>query len=129
MTRLNANQKSEESAASLSEIKQALNNAIREVEALAKVSSSTAPSKIAARIDEEIADELRIFADGRDSIAREYGLETFAEVMTEFAAGERAINRAWSASADGYVEEAANCIQRGLDRLEAAEKALTAAEK
>ena len=129
MTRLTANQKSEESAASLSEIKRALSNAVKEVEALAKVSSQTAPSKIAARIDEQIADELRIFADGRDSMTTEYGLTVFADVMSPFAAGERAINRAWSAAADGYVDEATTCIERSLMMFKDAQTELEQAEK
>jgi hypothetical protein len=32
--------------------------------------------------------------------------------MTEFAAGERAVNRSWSAAADGYVDEVAVCLEK-----------------
>ena len=44
--------------------------------------------------------------------------------MSEFAAGERYMNRAWSASADGYVEEAASCIDQATSNLHAAQEAL-----
>ena len=32
--------------------------------------------------------------------------------MSSFAAGERYINRVWSASADGYIEEAATYLKK-----------------
>ena len=105
--------KSDKTEASLAEIKTSLGHAIAKVDELSGQvkSDSLAPSKIAERID-DIAEDLRIFADGRDSITAEYGLNTFADVMTKFASGERTINRAWSASADGYLDEASQCIER-----------------
>lgn len=57
------------------------------------------------RIDDELAEDLASFADARESIAHRFGLQSYADVMTRFALGERNINRAWSASADGYVDE------------------------
>ena len=47
----------------------------------------------------------------RESIAHSYGLQAYAEVMNRFAAGER-LNRVWSASTDGYIEEAHRYIER-----------------
>ena len=127
-SRRTATQKSDKSAANLDEITQALERAIVSVANLSKVSSGIAPSKIAQRIDDEIADDLRIFADGRDSMTTEYGLDVFADVMSPFAAGERAINRAWSASADGYIDEATDCLQRGHQMLVAAHEVLIQAK-
>ena len=72
------------------------------------------PRQMVEFIDVELADDLREFADGRDSITAEHGLAVFAEVMTQFAAGERAINRAWCAAADRYVDEAATCVERAV---------------
>ncbi len=63
---------------------------------------------------ETLADDLRIFGDGRGSIVAEHGLQKFADVMSKFAAGERTIHRTWSAAADGYLDEAAICIERAL---------------
>jgi len=34
-----------------------------------------------------------------------HGLQAYADVMSSFAAGERYLNRVWSASADGYIDE------------------------
>ena len=70
---------------------------------------------------------MRDFADGRDSITVEYGLSVFAEVMTQFAAGERAINRAWCAAADRYVDEAAACVERAVVFFHEAKRELDAA--
>ena len=116
--------KSEKSEASLSEITTRIGNVIENVSRLSKETDTLAPSKIAKRIDDDLADDLRVFAEGRDSITSEYGLNVFADVMTQFAAGERAINRAWSASADGYVDEAATCLQRAEQLMRSAKDVL-----
>lgn len=126
-SRRTATQKTDKSAASLNEITEALDRAIGQVAKLAKVSSTSAPSKIVAGIDDEIADDLRVFADGRDSMTTEHGLTVFADVMTPFAAGERAINRAWSAAADGYIDEATDCLNRGHEMLLSAREELAKA--
>jgi hypothetical protein len=58
------------------------------------------------RIDELFPADLTKFVDARESIAHSYGLQAYSEVMSRFAAGERALNRVWSASTDGYIDEA-----------------------
>ncbi len=121
--------KSEQTESSLKEIKGHLSDLVANIRRLHDEHKNQTPRQTLHYIDHVLADDFGAFADGRDNISREYGLEVFAEVMTEFAAGERAINRAWSASADGYVEEAATCIDRGLGRLQAAEAALKAASE
>ena len=57
------------------------------------------------RIDELFIDDLETFVDARESIAHRYGLAAYGEIMSCFAAGERYLNRVWSASADGYIDE------------------------
>ncbi|MHC4116739.1 MAG: hypothetical protein ACYSWO_04445 [Planctomycetota bacterium] len=57
------------------------------------------------RIDELFIDDLDTFVASRQSIAHRYGLAVYGEVMSSFAAGERYLNRVWSASADGYIDE------------------------
>ncbi len=57
------------------------------------------------KIDETIAAEILAFADARESIATLFGLGVYADIMSHFAAGERYLNRVWSASADGYIDE------------------------
>jgi len=57
------------------------------------------------RIDRMFVEDLNLFADNRKQIGTTYGLQAYAEVMNEFAAGERYLNRVWSASVDGYIDE------------------------
>jgi hypothetical protein len=80
-------------------------------------------------IDQELADDLGRFAELRESIIPEYGLDHYARVMTEFALAERTINRMWSASADGYVDEVQTCLQRATLHLAAARKCLDDAQQ
>ncbi|MBN1363161.1 MAG: hypothetical protein JW993_21355 [Sedimentisphaerales bacterium] len=64
------------------------------------------------RIDELFTDDLEQFVDARESIAHRHGLAAYAEVMTTFAAGERYLNRVWSASADGYIDEVNEYLEK-----------------
>ena len=57
------------------------------------------------KIDDLLTDDLNTFVDARETIATKYGLHEYADIMGHFAAGERYINRVWSASADGYIDE------------------------
>jgi hypothetical protein len=63
------------------------------------------PYEVRHRLEELFADDLSTFIAARESIAYSYGLAAYADVMSSFAAGERYLNRAWCASADGYVDE------------------------
>jgi len=69
------------------------------------------------RIDELFVDDLDKFVDARQSIAHRYGLAAYGEVMSSFAAGERYLNRVWSASADGYVDEVNEYLEKARDRF------------
>jgi len=78
-------------------------------------------------IDETLAEDLGQFADLRECLIPEFGLDHYARIMTEFALAERTINRIWSASADGYVDEVRTCLDRAVAHLTAARKRLTEA--
>jgi hypothetical protein len=67
------------------------------------------------RIDALFTEDLAAFVNKRQSIAHVHGLSAYAEVMSCFAAGERYLNRVWSASADGYVDE----VNAYLDKAQA----------
>ncbi len=69
------------------------------------------------RIDELFLEELDIFVEARQSIAHIYGLSAYGEVMSSFAAGERYLNRVWSASADGYIDEVNTYIEKSRDQF------------
>ena len=86
------------------------------------------PRDVLRCIDEECAEPLADFADSRQAIVKRCGLTVYADVMTEFAAAERYINRAWSAAADGYVDEVAASLDRANLHLQEAKNQLSAAE-
>ena len=69
------------------------------------------------RIDELFMADLDIFVDNRESIGHAYGLQEYANIMTHFATGERYLNRCWSASTDGYVDEVNTYLTRARDQF------------
>jgi hypothetical protein len=69
------------------------------------------------RIDELFVDDLEMFVDARQSIAHRYGLAAYGEIMSDFAAGERYLNRVWSASADGYIDEVNAYLDRAQEQF------------
>ncbi|MEE2642458.1 MAG: hypothetical protein VX768_17640, partial [Planctomycetota bacterium] len=95
--------KSEQSQFDLAEITDSLDRLVDNVALITKKVTYLPPSQVLAQIDDELTDDLRTFAEGRDAITAEFGLPVFADVMSSFAAGERAVNRAWCAAADGYL--------------------------
>jgi len=78
-------------------------------------------------IDEKLRPDLRRFADARESMVHLYGLQTYADIMSEFAAGERYINRVWTSSADGYDVEAQSYLARAAQQFRDAQSQLRAA--
>ena len=69
------------------------------------------------RIDELFLDDLAIFVDARRSISHIFGLVAYGEIMSSFAAGERYLNRVWSASADGYIDEVNIYIEKSRQQF------------
>lgn len=114
IVRSSARGSTEKSVAELAQLKASLARVITNMETIQNHLQESSPSQITAQIDDTLAEDLRIFGDGRECIVAEHGLQTFAEVMSKFAAGERAINRTWSAAADGYLDEAATCLERAM---------------
>ncbi len=96
------------------------------VEVLDELVSSRPGSAAALRdaIDERLRVDLQRFADARESLVHLAGLQAYANIMSEFAAGERYVNRVWSASADGYDGEAANYLERAAEQFRHAQAEL-----
>ncbi len=69
------------------------------------------------RLDELVAEELTRFVKVRESIAQVHGLQAYADVMSCFAAGERYLNRVWSASADGYIDEVNEYLDKAQEQF------------
>lgn len=87
------------------------------------------PAEVHTRIDQLFRADLDAFAESRGAIVRLHGLAAYAEVMNEFAAGERYLNRAWSASVDGYLDEARDYVTRAAHQFEQARAALARHER
>ncbi len=68
-------------------------------------------------IDRLFREELNNFANARESMVHVFGMQNYADVMSNFAAGERYINRVWSASTDGYVDEVNLYLGRALEQF------------
>ena len=65
-------------------------------------------------IDRLFREDLIEFAEARESMIHVFGMQNYADVMSNFAAGERYIYRIWSASTDGYVDEVNEYLDKAL---------------
>jgi hypothetical protein len=76
------------------------------------------------RIDAELSSEFTGFAGARESMIHAIGLQEYAQIMDNFARAERLVNRAWSASADGYVDEVWSCLGAAEEAMREADRLL-----
>ncbi len=88
--------------------------------------SSLDPYELPAHIDATFRDDIAAFADARESIIHIWGMRAYGDVMSHFAAGERYLNRVWSAAADGYITEAQTFIERSRQQFDEAHGKLRA---
>jgi hypothetical protein len=65
---------------------------------------------ILARVSALQEGPLADFISARPRLIAKSGLSGYASVMDKFAGAERQVNRAWSAAADGYLEESEACL-------------------
>ena len=72
-------------------------------------------------IDKLLREDLNNFANARESMKHIFGLQQYADLMSAFAAGERYINRVWSASTDGYVDEVRSYLKRATQQFREAQ--------
>ncbi|OHB74062.1 MAG: hypothetical protein A2Z25_10875 [Planctomycetes bacterium RBG_16_55_9] len=105
-------------------VETSLGNIVRNINTLDSEKHSVNTYDVRFKIDDLFLEELAKFVEARQSIAHIYGLVAYGEVMSVFAAGERYLNRAWSASADGYIDEVNTYIEKAraqfadcLDRI------------
>lgn len=94
-----------ELAANIETIETALGGIVENVTRLNSEKQSIDTYDVRHRVDELFLEDINTFVQARQSIAQVYGLAAYGDVMSHFAAGERYLNRVWSASADGYVDE------------------------
>ncbi len=57
------------------------------------------------------------FVAARSRLIARFGMGGYARLMDRFAAAERQVNRAWSAAADGYVDESTTCLEAAAELL------------
>ena len=108
------------------ELRESIENIVRDLEQLTG-SAESSGAELRDAIDMKLRNDLRRFADARESMVHLFGLQAYADIMSSFAAGERYINRVWSASADGYDEEASAYLRKAATRFSEARAQLAAA--
>lgn len=92
-------------AMNLQDIKTSLTHIVENMTQLNAEKQSINAYDMRHRVDELFSEDLTTFVEARESLAHAYGLQVYANVMSHFASGERYLNRVWSASVDGYVDE------------------------
>ena len=108
------------------ELLESIDNIGRDLAAIVADGEKTGAS-LREAIDLRLRADLRRFAEARESMVHLFGLQTYADIMSSFAAGERYINRVWSASADGYDGEAATYLEKAVEQFLDAQSQLHAA--
>lgn len=71
-------------------------------------------------LDSIHAEQLEPFVEAKQVLVGHYGMTGYAQLMDKFAAAERQVNRAWSASADEVYEEAVECLDEAIARMKLA---------
>ncbi|MEM7456299.1 MAG: hypothetical protein AAF456_18270 [Planctomycetota bacterium] len=102
-----------------------LENLIKGVNELNASLDKKSPREVLEFIDDRLAPNFGDFAEARNSLVQRFGLQPYAEIMTQFASSERFINRSWSAAADGYMNEVRSCVERSAAHLQEADALLS----
>lgn len=105
------------------ELNESIDNIVRDIGEMT-AGKSAKGEKLRNWIDDKLRPDLRRFVDARQSMVHLFGLQTYADIMSEFAAGERYINRVWSSSADGYDAEAATYLVKAAEQFSDAQRQL-----
>ena len=96
----------------LADIETSIAAIVKNISSLSAGVDSMDTYNVRNKIDELFTEDIIKFVDARQAIAQVYGLQEYADAMSYFASEERAINRAWSASTDGYVNEVKASLQK-----------------
>ncbi len=104
-------------AGNISTLETSLENILANLEELHARGDDLPVYEARFEIDRLFREDLNNFAEARESMIHVFGVQNYADVMSNFAAGERYINRVWSASTDGYVDEVRTYIERARDQF------------
>ncbi|HEY5643197.1 MAG TPA: hypothetical protein VIS31_10015 [Woeseiaceae bacterium] len=110
------------------ELNESIGNIVRDLKEMTEGSAAQGEA-LRDWIDDRLRPDLRRFVEARESMVHLYGMQTYADIMSEFAAGERYINRVWSSSADGYDAEAETYLKRAAEQFHDAQQQLAGASK
>jgi hypothetical protein len=99
-----------------------LNNILNNLHTLNERKSNIPTYEMRFEIDRMFREDLNNFADSRESMKHLFGLMAYADIMSSFAAGERYLNRVWSASTDGYIDEVLRYVEKARDQFEHAQE-------
>jgi len=106
--------------ANLEAIETSLESVVDKAQRLDDTKDDTDVYELRHVIDREFPDDLDTFVQARYSLVHSFSLQAFADVMNPFSAGERYLNRVWSASVDGYIDEAHEYVVKAREQFESA---------
>ena len=98
-------------------IKTSISNLVTNAEWMEREKTTIGVYDIAPELDKRFRDDLNNFAEARESITFAHSLQAYADVMSHFAAGERYLNRVWSCSVDGYIDECHTYVTKFRDQF------------
>ena len=101
-------------------VEESLERIVGDVKLIRSEIDPNKPQDVHQRIDEKLPDHLETFIESRKTIGHVYGLQAYGHVMNYFATAERYLNRVWSASADGYIDEVIEYMERSERQFEEA---------
>ena len=104
-------------ASNMQSVETSLEKIVKNMTGLNAEKASINTYDVRHRIDELFTDDLNAFVEARESITHTYSLSAYADVMSSFAAGERYLNRVWSASVDGYIDEVNAYLDKALTQF------------
>jgi len=105
-------------------IEESLVRIVEDVKLIRSEIDPNKPQDVHQRIDEKLPDHLETFIESRKTIGHVHGLQAYGHVMNYFATAERYLNRVWSASSDGYIDEVTEYMERSEQQFEEALAAL-----
>ncbi len=116
-------------AANIGAIESSLERIVEKARAFDRDKETIDVYELRHHIDREFPDDLDAFVQARKSIGHGFGLQSYADVMNPFAAGERYLNRVWSTSTDGYIDEAHAYVTKAREQFEEALEVFRGLEK
>lgn len=93
-------------------LQDSLHNILENLESLCARKAGLPVYEARFEIDRLFRADLNRFAEARETMIHVFGVQKYADVMSAFAAGERYINRVWSASTDGYIDEVHQYLEK-----------------